>query len=108
EAGIEEHPDALEWQLWYAMVLEHYAHKKGGWGALKDAKTARSLLEDIIEQDADGVDGEAYSILALLYERTPGWPVSFGKISKAEEMHQQAVEVREDGVDTNYHYAQFL
>src|SRR5699024_1485115 len=71
-------------------------------------KQARVNLESAIAMDSQGVDGLAYLTLGLLYERTPGWPVAFGSIRSADEMYAKAIEIRPEGVDTNYQYARFL
>lgn len=108
EQLAEQHPQQPQALVWQAMVYEQYANFYGGFNGLKLAKQARAQLEDAIARDAEGEGGLAYLTLGLLYERTPGWPVAFGRISTADEMYLKALAIRPESVDTNYQYARFL
>lgn len=103
-----KHPHEPRALVWQAVVYEQYANFHGGFNGLKLAKQAREKLEEAIEIDAQGEDGLAYLTLGLLYERTPGWPVAFGRISTADDMYLKALTIRPESADTNYQYARFL
>ncbi|MDW5377953.1 hypothetical protein R6258_13565 [Halomonas sp. HP20-15] len=93
---------------WQGIILASQARAKGGLGALGLAKQARAALERAIEIDPRGDDGSAYVTLGTLYAKVPGWPVSFGDEEKAERLLKKAVEIRPQGIDTLYFYADFL
>ncbi len=93
---------------WQGIILASQARAKGGMGALGLAKQARAALEKSIEIDPRGDDGSAYVTLGTLYAKVPGWPVSFGDEEKAERLLKKAVEIRPQGIDTLYFYADFL
>ncbi|WP_353979368.1 hypothetical protein [Salinicola endophyticus] len=90
------------------VVLASYAKAKGGLGALDLAKQARKALERAIQIDPQGENGSAYVTLGALYQHAPGWPIAFGDDDKAGELLKRAVEIRPDGIDTNFYYAQYL
>lgn len=98
-------PDLMIWQ---GIVLSSQAGAKGGLGALKLVKQARTLFEAAIEQDASALSGSALTSLATLYHQVPGWPLGFGNDDKARELFEQALAINPNGIDTNYFYAAFL
>ncbi|MCK0746573.1 TRAP transporter TatT component family protein [Chromohalobacter nigrandesensis] len=108
ETLAEAHPDNAHVLTAEGVILASYAQAKGGLGALDLAKRARQALERAIELDPRGDDGAAYVTLGALYDRAPGWPVSFGDDDKAGELLQRALEIRGDGIDTHYFYATYL
>ncbi|NWO11250.1 hypothetical protein HLV40_12690 [Chromohalobacter salexigens] len=110
EAGAlaEAHPDNAHVLTAEGIILASYAKAKGGLGALDLAKRARKALERAIELDPRGDNGSAYVTLGALYDRAPGWPVSFGDDDKAGELLRRALEIRGDGIDTHYFYATYL
>ncbi|WP_136064634.1 TRAP transporter TatT component family protein [Modicisalibacter radicis] len=93
---------------WQGIILASQARAQGGLGALGLAKQARTALERAIELDSRGDDGSAYVTLGTLYARVPGWPVGFGDDEKAERLLEKAVEIRPQGIDTLYFYADYL
>lgn len=98
-------PDLMIWQ---GIALSSQAGAKGGLGALKLVKQARTLFEAAIEQDAAALNGSALTSLATLYHQVPGWPLGFGNDDKARELFEQALAINPNGIDTNYFYAAFL
>lgn len=90
------------------VVLASYARARGGLGALDLAKRARTALERAIEIDPAGENGAAYVTLGALYQHAPGWPIAFGDEEKAGQLLNKAVEIRPEGIDTNFYYAQYL
>ncbi|MHB0774583.1 hypothetical protein [Halomonas sp. WWR20] len=102
------YPDNAQVLTAEGVVLASLAKAKGGLGALDLAKQARAALERAIEIDPQGDNGSAYVTLAALYDRAPGWPVAFGDDDKAGELFQRAMEIRPNGIDTNYYYATYL
>ena len=93
---------------WLAISQSSAASAKGGLGALDYAKNAKDNLERAIEKDASVLEGTALTVLAALYHKVPGWPVSFGSDTEAEELFKRALEVNPNGMDQNFFYAEFL
>lgn len=108
ENVTKQYPDAAAAWIWSGIIKATYAGAKGGLGALKIAKQARSDLEKALEVDAEALQGSAYTSLGTLYFSVPGWPVGFGNDEKAEELLQHALQVNPDGIDGNYFYGDFL
>lgn len=100
--------DQAEVLVWQGIVLASYARERSGLGALGSARDARDALERAVELDPQGLNGSAYVTLGALYDRVPGRPLGFGNSETAERMFQRALEIRPDGIDVNYYYAEFL
>lgn len=101
-------PEDAEWKVWQGIVLSSEAGAKGGLGALKRVKQARTLFEAVIEQDPATLNGSALTSLATLYHKVPGWPLGFGNDDTARELFEQALTINPNGIDSNYFYAAFL
>jgi hypothetical protein len=93
---------------WLAISQSSAASAKGGLGALDYAKNAKDNLERAIEKDASVLDGTALTVLAALYHKVPGWPVSFGSDTEAEALFKRALKVNPNGMDQNFFYAEYL
>ncbi|MCI0511529.1 hypothetical protein C8E00_106120 [Chromohalobacter marismortui] len=102
------HPDDPHVLTAKGVILASYAKAKGGLGALDLATRARKALEHAIALDPRGDDGAAYVTLGALYDRAPGWPISFGDDDKAGELLRRALKIRPQGIDTHYFYATYL
>ncbi|SJN13928.1 hypothetical protein CZ787_12585 [Halomonas citrativorans] len=105
---VSENSDQPELLVWQGIILASYARERGGFGALGIAGDARDALEQAIALDPQGGNGSAYVTLGALYDNVPGRPISFGSSEKARQMFQRAVEIRPEGIDVNYYYAEFL
>lgn len=108
ESLTERYPrDARTW-IWSGIVKSSYAGAKGGLGALKIAKMAKSDFEKALSLDPTALQGSAYTSLGTLYFNVPGWPLGFGDDEKAEELLRKALSLNPDGIDSNYFYASYL
>ncbi|WP_392353444.1 tetratricopeptide repeat protein [Pseudoalteromonas sp. PB2-1] len=94
--------------IWYGIVLSSYAGAKGGLGALGLAKDAKAQFEKALSLDPKALEGSAYTSLATLYGKVPGWPIGFGDDDEAKKLFKQALELNPRGIDSNYLYASFL
>ncbi len=101
-------PSKAEPKTWLAIVLSTQAGVTGGLGALGKVKEARKILEEAEKIDATVLNGSIYTSLGSLYYQVPGWPIGFGKSSKAEEYLQKALAANLDGIDPNYFYGDFM
>jgi tetratricopeptide (TPR) repeat protein len=108
EVAVDENPDSAEFLIWNGIIKSAFAGVKGGVGALKYAKQARTSLEAAIEIDGNALNGSAYASLGTLYSNVPGWPLGFGDDKKAVQLLQKALEINPDGIDPNYFYADHL
>jgi tetratricopeptide (TPR) repeat protein len=103
-----ERPDVAEAWIWQAIVTSSWAGAEGGLGALAKAKQAKADLEKSLTLDPKALQGSAYTSLAALYDRVPGWPIGFGDSDKAELLLKQALQLNPDGIDTLYFWGDHL
>lgn len=103
-----EHPQRAEPLIWEGIVLSTYAGAKGGVGALGLAKKSRTVLEAALKIDDKALEGSAYTSLATLYAKVPGFPLGFGNDDKAQDLFVKALTINPYGIDPNYFYAQYL
>ena len=69
---------------------------------------AKADLEKSLTLDPKALQGSAYTSLAALYDRVPGWPIGFGDSDKAEQLIKQALQLNSDGIDTLYFWGDHL
>ncbi len=115
-AFVQERPESAEAWIWSGIVTSSWAGAQGGLGALSKVRQARTDLEKALSLNPEALQGSAYTSLAALYDRVPGWPIGFGDSDKAQQLLEQALKINPDGIDTLYfwgdhqfrqgHYAQ--
>ncbi len=76
--------------------------------ALGKVKEAKKIFEKAAKIDEKALDGSAYTNLAVLHHRVPGWPIGFGDEDIAEEYFKKVLAIAPNNVDANYFYALFL
>lgn len=108
QAATKAYPDSAPVWIWSGIIKSTYAGAKGGLGALRLAKAAKTDLEHAIELDATALNGAAYTTLGSLYYQVPGWPLGFGDDEKAGELLRRGLEIAPDDIDANYFYADYL
>ncbi|MGY4494715.1 tetratricopeptide repeat protein [Pseudomonas sp. TE3610] len=94
--------------IWAGIVDSSWAGATGGLGALGKVKDARTDFETALRLDPKALQGSAYTSLAALYDRVPGWPVGFGDADKAESLLKQALALNPEGIDTLYFWGDHL
>lgn len=94
--------------IWQGIVLSSWAGAQGGLGALSKVKEARTDLEQALKLDPTALQGSAYTSLAALYDRVPGWPIAFGDANEADRLLQQALALNPNGIDTLYFWGDHL
>lgn len=107
ETLAQQFPGRAEPLLWKGIALSTEAGAKGGLGALKLAKEAKSAFEQAEKLGAPS-DGSVYTSLGSLYYQVPGFPVGFGDKAKAETYLKKGLAANPSGLDANYFYADFL
>lgn len=107
-ALLERNPDSAEVLIWEGIVLSSEAGAKGGLGALSLAKQAREKLEKALELNDLALNGSAYTSLATLYAKVPGWPIGFGDEERAENYFKRSLAINPAGIDPNFFYAEYL
>ena len=105
---VRQSSNSAESLTWLAISQSSTASAKGGLGALDFAERAKENLERAIEKEETVLDGTALTVLAALYHKVPGWPVSFGSDKKAEKLFKRALEINPHGMDQNFFYAEYL
>lgn len=104
----EAHPNDAAVLIWEGIVVSSEAGARGGLGALSLAKEARRLLEESLKLEEGAMNGSAYTSLATLYAKVPGWPIGFGSDKKAEEFFQKSLALNPGGIDPNFFYGEYL
>lgn len=107
-AFTQERPSAAEAWIWSGIVTSSWAGAQGGLGALSKVKAAKADLEKALVLDPNALQGSAYTSLAALYDRVPGWPISFGDADKAEQLLKQALLLNPTGIDSLYFWGDHL
>jgi tetratricopeptide (TPR) repeat protein len=104
----EANPNVAAALIWEGIVVSSEAGARGGLGALSLAKDARRLLEESLKLDEGALQGSAYTSLATLYAKVPGWPIGFGDDERAEELFRKSLSLNPDGIDANFFYGEYL
>jgi tetratricopeptide (TPR) repeat protein len=104
----EQNPGVAEILVWEGIVLSSEAGAKGGLGALGLAKEAKAKLEEAMKLNDKALSGSAYTSLATLYAKVPGWPIGFGDKDKAEEYFRKSLAINPNGIDPNFFYGEYL
>ncbi|AZD29756.1 tetratricopeptide repeat protein [Pseudomonas chlororaphis] len=107
-AFTRERQSLAEAWIWSGIVTSSWAGAQGGLGALSKAKAAKGYLEKAMALDPQALQGSAYTSLAALYDRVPGWPIGFGDAEKAEQLLKQALQVNPNGIDSLYFWGDHL
>ena len=94
--------------IWEGIITASWAGAKGGLGAISLAKKAKAMYESAIKIDGNALDGSAYTSLAVLYYKVPGWPLGFGDKDKARELLQKGLSLNPKGIDANFFYGELL
>ncbi|MBB6287392.1 tetratricopeptide repeat protein [Pseudomonas sp. SJZ103] len=107
-AFTHDRPQAAEAWIWSGIVTSSWAGAQGGLGALSKVKAAKVDLEKALDLDPKALQGSAYTSLAALYDRVPGWPIGFGDADKAELLLKQALQLNPTGIDSLYFWGDHL
>ncbi|MEW6119373.1 MAG: hypothetical protein AB1593_04710 [Pseudomonadota bacterium] len=104
----ERHPGRAEVLIWEGIVLSSEAGARGGLGALSLVKQARDRIEEALGIDDQALNGSAYTSLATLYAKVPGWPIGFGDKDRAETYFRKSLAINPSGIDPNFLYGEYL
>ncbi|HEX5802584.1 MAG TPA: hypothetical protein VFY24_06145 [Azospira sp.] len=105
---VESNPGVAEALIWEGIVLSSEAGARGGLGALGLAKDARQRLDEALKLNDKALAGSAYTSLATLYAKVPGWPIGFGDRERAEEYFRKSLALNPNGIDPNFFYGEYL
>lgn len=105
---VEANTGVAEVLVWAGIVVSSEAGARGGLGALGMAKEAKALLDEALKINDKALSGSAYTSLATLYAKVPGWPIGFGDKAKAEDYFKKALAINAAGIDPNFFYAEYL
>jgi tetratricopeptide (TPR) repeat protein len=108
KAFTQARPQAAEAWIWSGIVTSSWAGAQGGLGALSKVKAAKADLEKALALDPKALQGSAYTSLAALYDRVPGWPIGFGDADKADQLLKQALQLNPTGIDSLYFWGDHL
>ena len=102
------YPGRAEPLIWRGITLSSLAGVEGGLHALELVKEARRDLRPSLKIDPTALQGSADTSLGALYDKVPGWPLSFGNDRKAEGYFRKALQIDPRSIDANYFYGDFL
>lgn len=105
---VDANPGVAEVLVWDGIVLSSEAGARGGLGVLSLAKDAKQRFEEALKINDKALQGSAYTSLATLYAKVPGWPIGFGDKEKAETYFRKSLAINPDGIDPNFFYAEYL
>lgn len=105
---VEANPGVAEALIWEGIVLSSEAGARGGLGALGLAKEAKQRLDEALKLNDKALAGSAYTSLATLYAKVPGWPLGFGDKERAEEYFRKSLAINPNGIDPNFFYGEYL
>ncbi|WP_321354037.1 tetratricopeptide repeat protein [Pseudomonas extremaustralis] len=108
KAFTQARPQDAEAWIWSGIVTSSWAGAQGGLGALSKVKAAKANLEKALALDPNALQGSAYTSLAALYDRVPGWPIGFGDADKADQLLKQALQLNPTGIDSLYFWGDHL
>lgn len=103
-----QQPRSAEAWIWNGIITSSWAGAEGGLGALSKVKDARASLENALAINPEALQGSAYTSLAALYDRVPGWPIGFGDSEKAESLLKEALRINPNGIDSLYFWGDHL
>ena len=105
---VESHPGLAEALIWEGIVISSEAGARGGLGALSLAKEAKLRFEEALKINDTALGGSAYTSLATLLAKVPGWPIGFGDKARAEDYFKKSLAINPDGIDPNFFYGEYL
>lgn len=105
---VVANPGVPELLIWEGIVLSSEAGARGGLGALGLAKEARERLDQALKLNDKALSGSAYTSLATLYAKVPGWPIGFGDKETAAAYFKKSLAINPDGIDPNFFYGEYL
>ncbi len=105
---VESHPGVAEALIWEGIVISSEAGARGGLGALSLAKEAKLRFEEALKINDKALAGSAYTSLATLLAKVPGWPIGFGDKARAEDYFKKSLAINPDGIDPNFFYGEYL
>ncbi len=100
--------NSAEYQIVEAMIKGSMAKLQSRLSALKKIHQIKRHLEKAIKKKPVAMNGQAWILLGLLYDKSPGWPLSIGDDEKAEKAYLEGLKYSQDGLDANYYYGDFL
>ena len=100
--------NSAEYQIIEAMIKGSMAKLQSRFKAIKQIKQIKRHLEKAIRRKPSAMNGLGWTLLGLLYDKSPGWPFSLGDDEKAEQAYLNGLKYNPDGMDANYYYGDFL
>lgn len=105
---VEANPGMPEALIWEGIVISSEAGARSGLSGLSLAKEARLRLDEALKINDRALSGSAYTSLATLYAKVPGWPLGFGDKEKAEAYFKKSIAINPDGIDPHFFYGEYL
>ena len=100
--------NTAEYQIIEAMIKGSMAKQQSRFKAIKQISQIKRHLDKAIKKKSSAMNGLGWTLLGLLYDKSPGWPLSIGDDEKAENAYLEGLKYNPDGIDANYYYGDFL
>ena len=91
QKSIELAPDKGRGYYWRGTLMGQIGQEKGIFASLSGIKPMRDNLKKAIKLEPDFAP--AYNVLAQLYLKAPGWPVSIGDVDKALQYRKKSIDL---------------
>jgi len=103
-----QNPARAEPLVWRSWVLCEYAVVLHSLRSFKLLQEAREKLEAALSIDPLVYGAEAYATLGSLYTTLPGFPLSFGDLTKGRRYLDKALAIDPNGTQQNLSYGNLL
>ena len=91
EAAMSLDPNGFEGFYQYAVCLGSWAEMLGVGEQLGSVDKIIKACEKAIKINPSSADG--YMVMARVYHKAPGWPISCGDINKAAQFYEKALKI---------------
>ncbi len=91
DKAIKSNPDLAQGYFWKSANMGVWGQTKGVLDSLFKAGPMRDNLKIALKYDPEYMD--AFYVLGELYEKVPGWPLSFGNVEYSVSLGRKAVDL---------------
>lgn len=109
ETSLQQFPDEPRLRVWRGVIMASLADDVDMMEALKLAHQSLKILQAAERTSLDPpTTAMTQTILGVLYDQAPPFPVAFGDAKAAETHFKAAIVADPAGIEPNFYYADFL
>jgi tetratricopeptide (TPR) repeat protein len=90
DRSIELNPENFEAYYWKSANIGRWGETKGILNSLFRAKPMRDLLSKVLSLNPG--HAASYYVLGIMYEKLPGWPISFGSVDYGVSLARKSID----------------